>query len=418
MSSFLIEGGYEISGQINVSGSKNAALPLIAATLLTKQKCTLNNIPDIEDVKTMLLILEKMGSHIEQKQSTVIIENKDINPININTSNLKKLRASILLIGPLLARFGKINLGHPGGDPIGKRSIETHINAFRELGCFVKQNDKKIEIERKNKKLPSSITLNDFSVTATENVLMFLAGTNSKTEIFMIAEEPSVQNLQIMLKKMGAEVNFLPYHHLFVKGSDSLRGAKINTFFDPIEAGTFVAMALANKGDVKINNFPYNDLRFVIHFLLNSNANIDIESENSIRVRKSPDLKLKKIQTMLYPGFPTDLQSPFGVLATQTKGITMIHDPLFEGRLKYLEDLKKMGANIDIIDDHRAKITGITPLRGMVVKGEDIRGAMSIIIAGMVAKGETTIENAVQVDRGYESIETRLQAIGAKIKRF
>ena len=418
MSSFRIEGGVEISGDIQVQGSKNAALPLIIATLLTTEKCVIRNVPDIADIRVMLGMLETMGAQIDRSDHTIHIQNKDIDVERLPKEDVKKFRASVLFVGPLLARFGKVSLPYPGGDPIGRRSIDTHLNAFVDLGCTVDRNQEGFTIECRGKTLPKEIVLDDFSVTATENVMMFLAGQPHAIDVFMAAQEPSVQNLQAMLVSMGADIQTFPYHQLSIQGKNDLGGVEIETLSDPIEAGTFVAMTLTVGGDVRILNFPVNDLKLVLHLLKNRGGNITQESDSIVRVKTSPDLVLKKIQTMIYPGFPTDLQAPFGTLATQTQGATIIHDPLFEGRLKYLKGLEKMGANIRIIDDHRAEIIGGTQLRGAILEGEDIRGAMSFIIAGMAASGTTILKNAIQVDKGYERVEQRLNALGARIERF
>ena len=418
MSSFCIKGGNTISGDIKVQGSKNAALPLITATLLTDKECVIHNVPNIQDVRVMLDILEQMGSHITHSYNTVTIRNTKIDPSKLSTDKAKQIRASILLVGPLLARFGSVALPYPGGDPIGKRTIDTHLDAFTNLGCEVSRDKQGFKITYKNKALPDEIVLTDFSVTATENIMMFLAGHKHTTDVFMVAQEPSVQNLQKMLVGMGTHIEISPYHRLSIQSNGILDSVEIDTFSDPIEAGTFVAMTLAVGGDMRILNFPTNDLRSVLHLMKNRGGDITQESESVVCVKTSPKLRLKKIQTMIYPGFPTDLQAPFGTLATQTQGTTLIHDPLFEGRLKYLQELEKMGANIRIIDDHRAEIIGKTPLYGIELSGEDIRGAMSFIIAGMVAQGTTILHNALQVDRGYENIEQRLQNIGVDIERF
>ncbi len=416
--SFLIEGEQKLEGEIRVQGGKNAALCLIAATLLTKEECRLENVPDIEDIRLMLSILEGMGAKVGRDGNFVVIENKDIDPSKFNKDKARKIRASILFLGPLLARFSELSLSYPGGDKIGRRSIDTHLDAFEDIGCVIDRGDDKFSIKCVSEcDLPEEIVLNDFSVTATENMLMFAAFHNKRVKLYTAAEEPSVQNLQEFLNKMGAALSVLPYHGLIIQGSDSLTSANIQVRPDYIEAGTFVAMALAVGEDVKITNFPINDLKLLIHLLKRRGANIKQEGNDTLIARRSLDIKLGRIQTMIYPGFPTDLQSPFGVLATQTQGTTLIHDPLFEGRLKYLTQLKQMGARIRVIDDHRAEIYGPVKLKGTVLEGKDIRGAMSFIIAGMAAEGKTIINNAYQVDRGYEKIEKRLVGIGAKVKR-
>lgn len=417
--SFRIMGGKKLSGEITVQGSKNASLPLIIATLLTEERCCLINVPDIEDIRKTLFILEKMGSKIEKAGDKLYIENKNIDPNKLPIDESQKIRASVLLLGPLLARFSKIELPYPGGDRIGKRPIDTHLDAFSDIGCEVERKEKSFIIKCVDTcDLPSEIILNDFSVTATENVLMFASYHNKKVKITTAAQEPSVQNLCEMLSLMGADIEVFPYHEIKVHGKDKLKGATISVRPDYIEGGTFVAMVLATGGEVTINNFPLSDLKLLIHILKHKGANITENSKDSITVKTSISLQPLNIQTMIFPGFPTDLQSPYGMLSTQLSGKSIIHDPLFEGRLEYLKQLEAMGAQINIIDDHRAEIQGPTKLKGRILEGRDIRGAMSFIIAGLVADGETILKNAYQVDRGYENIEKRLQGIGASIQRL
>lgn len=418
-SSFRIIGGKKLNGEIIVQGSKNASLPLIIATLLTEERCCLVNVPDIEDIRKTLTILEKMGAKIEKIGEKLYIENKKIDPTKLPVKESQKIRASILLLGPLLARFSEVELPYPGGDRIGKRPIDTHLDAFADIGCeVIRKKDSFIIKCVDTCNLPSEIILNDFSVTATENILMFVAYHNKKVRLTTVASEPSVQNLCDMLSLMGADIEVSPYHEIKIQGKEKLDGAKIEVRPDYIEAGTFVAMVLAVGGEVTIKNFPNRDLKLLIHILKHKGANIVENGKNSIIVKTSPNLAPMKIQTMIFPGFPTDLQSPYGMLATQLSGKSTIHDPLFEGRLEYLKQLEAMGAQINIIDDHRAEIQGPTKLKGRVLEGRDIRGAMSFIIAGLVAEGETILKNAYQVDRGYENIEKRLQRIGASIERL
>jgi len=417
--SFRIEGGRKLEGDIFVQGGKNAALPLIAATLLTKEECCLQNVPDIEDVRKMLDIVEKMGASVERQGNTVFIQSKDIDPSNLPVQEAQQIRASIVLLGPLLSRFSEVTLPYPGGDKIGKRPIDTHLDAFEDIGCEVKRDTDHFSIRCVQEcDMPSEIVLNDFSVTATENIIMFAAYHRKTIDLITAAEEPSVQNLCEMLRGMGAHIQVLPYHRLRITGSNALHATTVRTKPDYIEAGTFVAMVLAVGGDVRIKNFPTQDLKLLLHLLKRRKARIQEEGDDCVRVQTTDSLYLGKIQTMIYPGFPTDLQSPFGTLATQLEGKTVIHDPLFEGRLEYLQQLEQMGAKVHIIDDHRAEIEGPTQLYGTTLEGKDIRGAMSFIIAGMAAEGVTVLKNAYQVDRGYENIEKRLQSLGARVERL
>jgi UDP-N-acetylglucosamine 1-carboxyvinyltransferase len=419
MDSFRIRGGNELHGTIAVCGSKNAATKLIAATLLTREPCELVGLPRIKDVEAMLGILKKMGAYIEREGDTTHITNNTIDPSLLPREEVQQMRSSLALAGPLLARFGSVAMPYPGGDQIGTRSIATHLHAFSDLGYQVREESDGFRIERPSHIAPANtVILDEFSVTATENIIMLAAGTVSEFRIAVAAEEPHVQDLMAFLNKMGAEVEALPRHHIRVKGTTSLKGARYAVRPDYIEAGTLVIAVLAVGGAVTITNFPTEDLELFFHQLKRTGANITIEDTRTVRVETSPDLKLDTIQTMIHPGIPTDLQSPLGVLATQTTGITRLHDPLYEGRLSYLEGLKAMGARVEILNKHEAQIEGPTKLKGAALKGGDIRGCMSMIIAGLVAEGTTTIENAFQVDRGYERIDERLAALGADIERI
>lgn len=417
-SSFRIEGGVPLQGTIRVQGGKNAALKLIAATLLTNQECVLRQVPDIEDVHAMLRILSAMGAEVSFEEGTARIRCATIDPSALPHEEAKRLRASIVLAGPLVARFGEATLPYPGGDNIGSRSVQTHFDAFEDLGCRVEQGNDSFTIRCGKEELPSRLTLNEFSVTATENMLLFAATSEAPLEIALAAEEPHIQNLIEMLNAMGASASLQPSNRITMKGSKTLSGADIVVRPDYIEAGTFVAMILAVGGEVRITNFPTADMAATLHLVERAGGIIDYEDEETIVVRGGQRLHLGRIQTMIYPGFPTDLQAPFGVLATQSEGTTLIHDPLFEGRLNYLKGLEAMGAKVNILDPHRAEVNGPTPLKGAELSGEDIRGAMSLIIAGMAAEGTTVLHNAYQADRGYEHIDERLGALGARIERF
>lgn len=419
MDSFRIRGGNELRGTIAVCGSKNAATKLIAATLLTTEPCELVGLPRIKDVEAMLGILASMGADIQVKGSSTRITSANVDPTRLPSEAVSQMRSSMVLAGPLLARFGNVTMPYPGGDQIGARSISTHLNAFSDLGYRVSESNGTFTIERpRDIAEVRTVILDEFSVTATENILMLAAGTASELRIAVAAEEPHVQDVMIFLNSMGAVVEALPRHHIRVKGQASLTGARHEVRPDYIEAGTLVAAVLAIGGNVTITNFPTEDLELFLHQLKRKGANITIEDTRTVRVETSPNLKLDTIQTMIHPGIPTDLQSPLGVLATQTNGTTLLHDPLYEGRLSYLEGLKKMGAQVTILNKHEARIEGPTKLKGAELKGGDIRGCMSMIIAGLVAEGTTTIKNAFQVDRGYERIDERLRALGADIERI
>jgi UDP-N-acetylglucosamine 1-carboxyvinyltransferase len=422
----IIEGRRKLEGVIDVKGSKNAATPIIAATLLTSSPCILDNLPLVEDVKAMLEIIEEMGAEVEylDKRKVKIVA-KNINPSRLSFDLVNRMRSSILLVGPLLARFGYVKIPQPGGCIIGSRSIDTHLNAFRKMGVEIeefglKKNGSRTfnvyHLKVKNRLQGKEIILDEFSVTATENVLMAATLAKGKTIIKIAASEPHVQNLACFLKKMGADIKGEGTSTIEVKGKDFLGGAEHFICYDYVEAGTFILLGLATKGRICVENTPVNDLKLLLTKLKNFGAKLKIE-KNKVTTSPGKNLVINKIQTMPYPGIPTDLQAPLGALSTQTEGLTLIHDPLYEGRLKYLEELNKMGAEIVICDPHRAIINGPTRLHGTRLDPLDLRAGAALIIAGLVAEGTTVIKDISQADRGYEEIEKRLSKIGAVIKR-
>ncbi len=435
---FIIEGGQPLKGEIGVKGSKNAATPILAATLLTDEPCTISNLPLIEDVFKMLELLKGLGAKVDWVgDNSVRVEAKEIDAALINRSLVSKMRSSLLVMGPLLARCGAIEMNHPGGCIIGTRAVDTHLNGFKDLGievevtqigtsvtltdektfCGYSEKTNIYSLKTGEGKGDREVVLDEFSVTATENVLMASALSERKTTIKIAASEPHVQELARFLRKMGAEVEGEGTHTLAISGNKKLKGVDYVIPYDYIEAGTYILMVLTVGGEVNVGNVPIGHLNLFLKRLTSFGANLEINGNGSVLVRTSPGMRMRKIQALPYPGIPTDLQSVFGVLATQTEGLTLIHDPLYDGRLKYLEELNKMGAEIIICDPHRAVINGPTQLYGTELGPLDLRGGAALIIAGLSAKGVTVIKNISQVDRGYEKIEERLQKIGALIKR-
>lgn len=301
---------------------------------------------------------------------------------------------------------------------IGARPLDTHFDAFAQMGVNVKQSGKFYNFTKiKNTKPEMEVTLDEFSVTATENVLLFASSQSCKTVLKIADQDYQVQELIKVLQKMGAKIKFAGPHIFEIIGDEKLSGFTCKLIADPIEAGTFIVAVLATRGDVLVKNVETQYLTLFLKKIKSFGAILEFPDENSVRVLPSPKLIMNKIQSMPYPGIQPDLQPEFGVLATQTKGATLIHDPLYEGRLKYLEELNKMGADIIFCDPHRAIVNGPTALHGIEVPSLDIRGGAALVIAGLMAQGMTTINNAYQIDRGYEKIEERLQKLGADIRR-
>ena len=405
-------------GEIEVRGAKNAAFPILAATLLTKKECIIENMPLIEDVFRMLEILRGMGSDISWVgERTVKIKNSDIDHGDLREDIIKRLRGSVLFQGPLLARFGRVEFPTPGGCVIGARPIDAHLDGFSQLGVNIRRYGKNYILKNDNKDKGGIAILNEFSVTATENLMIFAGMIPSKTIIKTADQDYQVQELAKFLRKMGVDIKGIGTHRLAIEGSKNLRGVRHKLIYDPIEAGTFILTAAAVRGNVLVKNVEIGFLELPLKKLKDFGVPWQIAGEKAIRVFPWKKLSIDKVQSLIYPGIPSDLQSAFGVLATQSPGSTLIHDPLYEGRLKYLEELNKMGAEIYFADPHRAIVNGPTQLYGRELESLDLRGGAALIIAGLIAKGETIINNIYQIDRGYEKIEERLQKIGADIKR-
>lgn len=418
MGSFEIIGGKKLKGEITVQGSKNAATPILAATLLTREKCVISNIPLIEDVFKMLEILNSLGSEIEWiGKRKISIKNHSINPEKIDFKLVKTIRSSILFFGSLAARFDNFRIYHPGGCKIGIRPMDTHFEALKKMGVGVNSKGKTYEILARKRK-PAKIVLKEFSVTGTENAMILAASLPGKTVIKIAACEPHVVDLGKFLMAMGAKIQGLGTHTLEITGTKKLRGVKHEIIPDANEAATFLIMGVATGSPLQVKNAIENHLDLVLEKLREFGADFKI-SKKRITVIPAKRLKaVSKVDTRTYPGIPTDVQAPFGVLATQALGKTLVHDSLYEGRFNYIEEIRKMGARAQVLDVHRALITGPTKLKGREIKSFDLRSGAALIIAALLAQGKTLINDIYQVDRGYEKIEERLQKLGARIRRI
>ncbi|MDP3953467.1 MAG: UDP-N-acetylglucosamine 1-carboxyvinyltransferase [bacterium] len=418
---FVVNGGKKLEGEIKVGGSKNAATPILVATLLTSRPCVISNIPLIRDALTVIEILERIGSKVEWLgERTVRITNKNIDPTNLPKDLVRQLRSSILLVGPILARFGKIKIHTPGGCHIGVRPMDAHFDAFKELGFRVSYNEAKdIYSLSKSGKGVSGVTLKEFSVTATENLLMYGA-LKAPLKIDIAAAEPHVQDLGKFLISLGARIEGLGTHSLKIKQKIKSTGGEVKhkVVNDYIEAGTFLVLGAVTKSDITVSGVPVNDLALPLQKLKEFGVVMDIKGDKvKVKGSKSELVAVGKVKTEPYPGFPSDLQAPFAILATQAKGETLFFESMYEGRLKYLYELDKMGAAIDILDSHRARIKGPKQLHGKNVESIDLRAGVTLVMAALVAKGESTLHQVEQIDRGYEHIEERLSKLKADIKR-
>lgn len=423
MYQYHIEGGFPIKGTIKASGNKNAALPCIAASLLTSEPVILHNIPKIEDTGVMLEVLKELGASVQKlSDNSWKIHAKKIETHTIPLESAKKIRASILFAGPLLARLGKVELPPPGGDVIGRRRLDTHFLALTELGA-------RVEMDRQftftaNKLVGEDIFLDEASVTATENAIMAASLATGTTIISNAASEPHVQDLCKMLTAMGAKISGIGSNILTIQGVESLGGCEYKIGPDFMEIGSFIGLAAATKGSITITDIEPRDLRPIklafaklgIHWEIESN-NLKVPVGQAMKV--NPDLggMIPKIDDSPWPGFPPDLTSIMTVVATQVEGTVLIHEKMFESRMFFVDKLIAMGARITLCDPHRAVVSGPSTLHGSELISPDVRAGMAMIIAAMSARGESIIKNVYQVERGYENLTKRLQSLGAHIVR-
>ena len=428
MSNFIIQGSNHLAGEIKVAGFKNAATPIIAASILTKEKVVLHNVPLIEDVKKMIQIIVSMGAKVAWLDSnSLTIDPSNLDPTKLDMDLVKTMRSSILLMGALVARFGKLKTREPGGCQIGARSLEAHLLAFEQLGIDIKFDGKFYHLEKTKASAPE-IVMSEFSVTGTENVIMAVALNHGSLVLKIAAADPSVQDLCWFLSSLGVEIEGIGTHTLKIKGGKALHGSEYWIMPDPIETGTFICLAGTTRSQLSILNCAPDFLALEIVKYREVGLKINIEylktSHNkhyrlaNIKVDGRVDLKaVKKLHDMPYPGFAADLLQPFAVLMTQAEGTSLIHDWMYDGRLKYVAELKKMGANIMVSDPHRVVIIGPSPLYGKEITSFDLRAGATLIIAALAAEGQSVVSNIYQVDRGYEMLDQRLSKLGAKIER-
>jgi len=423
MYEYSIEGGYPISGTIKASGNKNAALPCIAAALLTKETVTLRNIPDIEDTGVMLEILKALGAKVEKGGNHIWkITAAEIKRTDIPSEYTKKIRASILFAGPLVARTGKAAMLPPGGDVIGRRRLDTHFLALTELGARVAVTNK-FEFTA-NKLVGKEIFLDETSVTATENAVMAAVLAEGRTEITNAASEPHVQDLCNMLNLMGAKISGIGSNILTIDGVKKLNGADFSIGPDFMEIGSFIGLAAATKGSITITGVNAKDMRPLkisfsklgIRWDIEGDA-LSVSSDQELKVNTDLGGMIPKIDDSPWPGFPPDLTSIMTVVATQVDGTVLIFEKMFESRMFFVDKLISMGARITLCDPHRAVVSGPSTLHGDHLVSPDVRAGMAMVIAAMAAHGKSRISNVYQIERGYEHLVERLKSLGAHIER-
>ena len=427
-SKFTVQGGKPIHGEIEPQGNKNEAMPLMAAACLTDQPIVLQNIPQIEDVRLMEKILNDLGlstseSEVCSTRRTLTLQAKAIPKSCIHSELGSRLRGSVTLAGPLLARTGEVTLPRPGGDRIGRRRLDTHLQIFSALGATI--NDTKDGLQIKAKKLRGAdILLDEASVTATENGLCAASLAEGTTIIHNAASEPHVQALANLLNGMGAQITGIGTNTLTIQGVKSLKGSTHRIGPDYLEAGSFLALAAVTGGALKIKNAAPQHMRMILQTFTRLGIQTDTQGQD-ILVAKNQRLEVEKefggavphIADAPWPGFPADMTSVALVTATQCKGTVLIHEKLFESRLFFVDGLLEMGARIILCDPHRAVILGSDKLRGAKLASPDISAGMALLIAALCAEGESEIRNITQIDRGFSQIEERLKSLGAQIER-
>ena len=417
MEKLLIKGGKSLSGKISCSGAKNAALPMIAATILSDEKIILKNLPYLQDITTMFELLGSMGSEIlldENMDFTICSSN--LQDIEARYELVKTMRASILVLGPLLAKYGKARIALPGGCAIGSRPVNFHLDALKQLGATISLRNGYIEASAEKLK-GTNIRFDGITVTGTENLMMAATLATGTTILTNVAKEPEIADLADMLNSMGSDIQGAGTDKIIINGVDKLTGTTFDIPADRIEAGTYLAAAAVTKGNITIEGInPYRLMR-VIEKLQNSGANIDCQ-ENSISINMSLESPHPvDITTAPFPEFPTDMQAQFSVINAISSGTSNIYETVFENRFMHILELNRMGCDIEVKGNH-AKINGVKSLYGAQVMATDLRASASLILAGLCANGETVVDRIYHIDRGYERIEEKLNYLGADIIRL
>ncbi|HOX49660.1 MAG TPA: UDP-N-acetylglucosamine 1-carboxyvinyltransferase [Spirochaetales bacterium] len=424
MYKYIIEGGFPVKGRVRASGNKNAALPCIAATLLSAEPVVLRNIPEIEDVQVMLEVLRKLGASVERLgPNDWRVDCGPVSRSEVPAAEAKKVRASILFAGPLLARFGKVTLPPPGGDTIGRRRIDTHVLALEELGARF-DIDGALKFTA-NKLVGADLFLDEASVTGTENAVMAAVLAEGRTVIRNAASEPHVQDLCEFLKAMGAKIEGSGSNLLRIEGVKALHGADFSIGPDFMEIGSFIGLTAVTRGELVIEGVRPEELRplKVAYGRLGIKWSVEgdellVSSGQSMKVQEDLGGQVPKIDDSPWPGFPPDLTSIMTVVATQTEGEVLIHEKMFESRMFWVDKLIGMGARIVLCDPHRAVVSGPSRLKADSLTSPDVRAGMAMVIAALCAEGKSTIHNVYQIERGYENISERLRALGAHIERL
>jgi UDP-N-acetylglucosamine 1-carboxyvinyltransferase len=415
----IIHGGKELNGEINISGAKNAALPILISSLLSDKPLNLKNVPDLYDIKTTFKLLGVLGVAIENIDSSVTLNAESITQYDAPYDLVKTMRASILVLGPLLTRFGKARVSLPGGCSIGSRPVDIHIKGLEAMGAKINLDQGYIDATTahlpNNKLIGCKIFMDQVTVTGTENLMMAAILAEGITVLENAAKEPEVVDLGVCLNKMGAEIKGLGTNTIIVKGVSSLNAAEHTIIFDRIEAGTYLVAGVMAGGKIKCNNVERDKMESIIQKLKETGA-IVTQDKTSVTVSSKKNFNPVDIRTAPYPAFPTDMQAQFMALNVMANGVSEVTETIFENRFMHVQELIRMGADIDI-RQNTAIIKGNAVLQGTNVMATDLRASASLVLAGLVAKGTTIIDRIYHLDRGYQDLEKKFNAIGAQIER-
>jgi len=415
MAKFVIRGGNKLQGEVRVNGAKNAALKIIAASLLSAEKITIKNVPDIEEVNRLLELCQSVGSRVERDGTVVKMQTAEITCSELAPALVKKIRAAVLLIGPILLRKGKVSLPHPGGCAIGRRPIDLFVDGFKKFGAEVKETVDEYQFKAKELR-GMTFVFPKISVTATEVLMMTAVLAKGKTILKNAACEPEIPALAEYLNKCGAKISGAGTHTIIIDGVEKLGADVYEVIPDRVEAGSFAILGALCGDPIRVTGCNPEHLEAL--WTMFDRLGVDYQlGQDWVEVRRVAKLKAVDITTHEYPGFITDLQQPFTVLLTQAEGLSTVFETIFEGRLFYVDKLMQMGARIIICDPHRIVVNGPSRLVGRHLESPDLRAGFALVLAGLIAEGETVIDNIYQIDRGYEKIEERLKALEADITR-
>lgn len=412
MSKLIIQGGKKLEGEVQISGSKNAALPIIAGTVLIKGKTTLYNVPNIQDVQTMFEIIKDIGGKVTKKNNKIIIDTSKIHTYEISENLMRKMRSSVILAGAIIGKYKKANFSYPGGCEIGSRPIDLHLKGFEKLGINIKEEYGEIICEA-DRIMGTQIHWDFPSVGATENIILASCLAEGVTVLTNAAKEPEIEDLVKFLNKAGAKIKGAGTDRVEIIGVKKLTEVSYNIMPDRIEAGTYLVAGAITGGNLKVTNLNSNHIEPILNKLEEAGCVLKIE-KNTVEIKAPKRIKAVDIKTMPYPGFPTDMQSIFGALLTTAKGTSIITENIFESRYKYVQELNRMGAKINV-EGRTAVIKGTKRIQGASVVASDLRGGAALVLEALVAKGVTQVDNVHYILRGYENIVDKLKNLGAKI---